>query len=65
MERVARSKPGKGRLGVVRIALQVKVVGDNRVMDTAGIAALVDKEGNNWAGPAAGAVVDMRGVDVE
>ena len=63
MERVAKSKPGRGRLGVGRIALQVKVVEDNRVMDTAGIAALVDKRGNNWAGPGARVAVDRGCVD--
>lgn len=39
------------------------MVGDNRVMDTAGIAALADKGGNNWAGPGARVAVDRGGVD--
>ena len=66
MERAAKSKPGKGKLGVGRIALQVLevgVVGDNRVMDTAGIAASVDKGGNNWVGPGARVAVDRVCVD--
>jgi len=63
MGRAAKSKPGKGRPGGGRIALQVKVVEDNRVMDTAGIAAPVDKGGNNTVEVGAWEVVDGQHVE--
>jgi hypothetical protein len=63
MERAAKSKPGRGRLGVGHIALQVKVVADNRVMDTAGIAAFVDKEDNNTVELGVREVVDRQVVE--